>query len=217
MILRTNRGDSRRWAMAPVRLSRAASFIAVACVLAFVSNGWAQIEGSIRVISDSQEECTLLDSGPGVRTISVVHAFNAGATASRFRIVPGPGVTMTYLSEVHPFSMTAGNTQSGISVCYGQCAAGDLLLATIDYMAYGTSASCSQILVVPHAAAQTVEAILCDGTPVRTFVQDMFIQRVVGDCGCPEARGIQGTPQVFTCSPVAVETATWGAIKAFYR
>jgi hypothetical protein len=122
---------------------------------------------------------------------------------------------MTYLSETHYFPMTVGNTQDGISVCYGECTIGDQLVASITYMAYGTSSGCSEVLVVPHPAAQTVEAIRCDGVATRTYVRDMFITHNSG-CGCPNTHSFQGTPQLFGCQAVPVASKTWGAIKALY-
>lgn len=174
-------------------------------------------EGSITIsAADYFHLCALEDDAPGVKTLYILHRFNTGSTASRFKIETGQGATLTYLSEVHHFASTQGNTQDGIAVCYGSCAVGDQLLVTISYMSYGTSSSCSQMLVVPHPAAQTVDAIRCDGVAVRTFVRDLFIARASG-CGCPEAHSFPGTPELFDCNPVPVATSTWGAIKALYR
>jgi hypothetical protein len=160
-----------------------------------------------------------MDDGPGVKTLYVLHDFNPGATASRFKIQTGPGATWTYLSEVHHFATTQGNTQDGISICYGRCVgSGDQpLLVTINYMSYGTSSGCSRILVVPHPSAQTVEAIRCDMVPVQTFVGDLVIE-TGGGCGCgKDPHTFPGTPQSFDCDPVPVATSTWGGIKALYR
>ncbi len=162
--------------------------------------------------------CYLYDNGPGVKTLYVLHRFNTGSIASRFRIQTGPGATLTYLSEVHHFATTQGNTQDGITICYGRCVVGadQELLVTISYMSYGTSSNCSKVLVVPHPSAQTVEAIRCDMVPVATFVGDLFVEGTSG-CGCPGAHGFPGTPQSFDCRPVPAATSTWGGIKALYR
>jgi hypothetical protein len=193
---------------------RASAVICLGLVFS-VSKVLAQTEGVIQVSSDpGYGVCTLVDSSPGIRTIYVLHTFNPGATASRFRIAAGPGVTMTYLSEDHPFPMTAGNTQDGISVCYGTCYAASLQLAAIYYMTYGTSAQCSKILVLPHPAAQTVEAINCGFSSVRTYAQDM---NVGSGCACPSVHVFTGTPRHFDCLPLAVEATTWGRVKSLYR
>jgi len=177
----------------------------------------AQIESAIVIAGDpGRALCQITDVTPGLHTLYVVHAFNAGMVASRFKVQSGPGCTLTYVSEVHYFPSTIGNTQTGISVCYGQCTTGDQVIASIDYMGLGTSSSCSQMLIVPHPLAETVEAIKCSGVPTRTFVQDMFVGHNSG-CGCPSAHGFAGTAQTFNCLPIAVAASTWGAIKALYR
>jgi hypothetical protein len=140
--------------------------------------------------------CTISDLTVGTRTLYVVHAFNAGMVASRFKIEPGPGVTMTYLSETHFFSKTLGNTQDGISVCYGECTTGDQLIASIDYMAYGTSSSCSQMLVVPPTRKLKRQAYRGSD---RDICQDMFVTRT-SSCGCPNISFRDSW--VFSCEPL---------------
>jgi hypothetical protein len=176
----------------------------------------AQLESEIIVAGDPTGVlCTIRDTGPELKSLYVLHSYNVGMVASRFRIQSGPGVTMTYVSETHFFPETVGDTQTGISVCYGECTTGDLLIAKMDYLAFGTSDNCSQMLVVPHPDAQSVEAIKCTGTPTRAFVQDMFV-RSTGPCGCPDPHGFPGQAQLFGCKPIPVATTTWGAIKALY-
>lgn len=187
-----------------------------------VSPAPADTESLIPAIQVSAEEfahgCQLgNDAGPGVRTVYIRHEFNIGSTASRFRLSLGSGVSMTYLSETHPFPMTAGNTQTGISVCYGTCIQGPLVLATVSYMYNGSDVSCGRLDVVPHPDAQTVEVINCFGTPEVAFASDMYILKPGGICGCPDPHTFTGSPQSFDCAPLRTENVTWGAIKALYR
>ncbi len=177
----------------------------------------AQLSGLIRILAGTQGECFILDNGPAMRTVSVRLLFNGGSTAVRFRIEPSPGATMTLVSESHPIAATVGDVTSGISICYAPCTGGTLVLATVTYMTYGTSTTCSQLRVVPHPDAQTVEQIDCFGIPKSIPVQDLVIFRELGDCLCPDARNVPGTPAMFDCTPVAIATSTWGAIKALYR
>ena len=174
----------------------------------------AQVEGAIALIPQFGD-CALLDNSPGLRTIQVLHIHTPGAIASRFKLEAGPGMTMTYVSEVHHIPMTVGNTQTGISICYGSCSL-DQLLVTVTYMAFGTSDNCSQIRVVPHPAAYTVEAMRCDRIPVYAVARNLYVQRVPGDCGCPDGQLYPGLPQPFDCGPVPVRATTWGGIKALY-
>ncbi len=169
--------------------------------------------------SEFQYECQLSNtSGPGLRTIYVRHTFNPGSIASRFKVMAGPGATMTYLSETHPFLSTEGNSQSGLSVCYGACIPGDVLVASIAYFSSGTDENCSKLLVVPHPLAETVEVLDCAEQPAAAFVRDLHIRAPGGvPCGCPVGHGFQGVARQFDCSPVPTAGRTWGAIKALYR
>jgi len=176
------------------------------------------VEGSIAISGQPNTNwCTLTDSGPAIRTVYVLHTFSLGAIASRFRIMNGPGATLTYLSETHPFASTIGDTQTGVSICYGGCFSGEHLIATVTYMGYGTSGLCSKLLVVPHPLSQTVEAINCNFDPVPTYVQDLAINTATGTCGCPLVHSFPGAAQAFTCDPVATQPTTWGSVKALYR
>lgn len=179
----------------------------------------AQVDGTITLFvgEPGLETCVLFDTAPSVRTVHVLHNFNTGTTAVRFKIASTPGMTMTYLSDSSDFAHT-GSTQTGISVCYGSCTVGSQILVSINYMSNGTSSTCSQILVVPHPAAQTVEAIRCNGAPVRTLVEDLWVTGLSGACGgCPTTpHSFPGAAQAFDCTPVPVATTTWGAVKALY-
>jgi hypothetical protein len=175
----------------------------------------AQIESSIAVWGSPDYPLCEISDLPGERTLYVVHRFNPGMNAVRFKIEAGPGLTMTYVSEVHHFASTVGNTQDGISVCYGTCTLGNQLIASITYIANGTSAPSSRIVVAPHPSAQTIEAIKCNGVPTRAYGEDMTVSSG-GGCGCPVTHSFPGTADVFSCDPAATKNTTWGAIKALY-
>jgi hypothetical protein len=193
------------------------SLVAVVTMVFGVSSATGQTEGLIE-LSDSpdfSESCVGLDT-PGLTTIYVLHD-SPGATASRFRIQSEPGLTMTYVSEVHYFAQTIGNTQTGITICYGgACLASSQLLVAITYMRYGTSENCSELLLVPHPDAETVEAMNCNLDAVRTLVRNYSLTTNFS-CGCPFVTYFPGEPTAFDCTPLPVEETTWGRIKAFYR
>lgn len=157
--------------------------------------------------------CQLNAPGP-VRTIYVRHTFHTGAAASRFRIEQGPGVTMTYLSETHPFPLSIGDSQTGLSVCYGGCLHGSLIVATIDYMSYGSDQNCSEVLIVPHPDAEVVEVIDCLGISSTAWVREISVGEF---CACPDPHTFAGNPETFDCQPLPVESKTWGGVKALYR
>lgn len=180
----------------------------------------AQFDPEIEIsASQYAYECQLInDSGPGVRTVYVRYNYNyGGSTASRFMVTLAPGVDMTYLSETHPFSGTVGDTQNGITVCYGECTTGLIIVASIDYMYNGSTVSCGRLQIVPHPDAETVETMGCDGSSSTPIVRDMYILAPGGICGCPAAHTFSGTPQSLDCSILAVAAKTWGAVKALYR
>lgn len=175
----------------------------------------AQIESSISISGSADFPLCNVTDTPGTLTLYIIHRFNPGMNAARFKIESGSGVTMTYLSETHYFPSTIGTTQTGLSVCYGTCTLGNQVIASITYTTYGTSSGCSKMLVVPHPGAQTVEAIKCNGVATRTYVEDLYIERSSG-CGCPDTHGFPGIAQLFSCEPVPVASTSWGAIKALY-
>jgi hypothetical protein len=198
---------------------RCLSPIAAVVLVGAVATARAQFQTTIEVSTEQYGYVCQLsnDQGPGIRTVYVRHTFNNGSTASRFRVLLGPGSTMVYVSETHPFAQTSGTTQDGISICYGECLPGNLHLATISYMSYATDANCSKVLVVPHPNAQTVEALRCDGSTVAAYVRDLFILAPGGVCGCPDAHVFFGAAARFECASLPVSGVTWGAIKALYQ
>ncbi len=174
----------------------------------------SQQPGFIGLYIDSTwEGCFMVDVTPGVRTLYVYHRLGAGRGV-RFRVVAGPGVTMTYLSETHYYP-SLGDTQTGITVCYQQCIGGPLV-ATIQYMAYGTSSYYARIDVVPHPETNAVEVMNCDGTISGAWEQPMIINPEAG--GCPPGRwyGDPANPRDF-CAALPVQKTTWGSIKALYE
>ena len=197
-------------------IARLRSLHAIFCLIlfAFPSPIAAQTEDALRLTYNGF--CTLLDNSSGTRALYVSHLPNPGTMASRFKIVADPGVTMTYLSETVHVGSALGNTQDGIALCYGSCLGGDNLLVTVNYMTFGTSQNCSRIRIVPHPDAETVDAIRCDNIPIKSFVQDLYVQAVAGDCGCPLLHSFVGGALPFGCTPTPVQTTTWGGIKALY-
>jgi len=162
--------------------------------------------------------CTLQDS-PGLRTVYVVQEFSLGTTAVRFKIVSDPSITMTYVSETHPFAHSLGNTQEGLSVCFDDmCLTGTTIVAEIKYMGYGTSAPCSFIRVVPHPLAETLDMMDCAFNPQA---MSAYRLEVPGGCNyCVSHMGppdsYPGTPMGFGCEPLPTRASTWGRIKSLY-
>jgi hypothetical protein len=206
--------------------TNACGSLVVACVL-----GLAALAGIFPIGVDSARADTILvsanpfggdcemnnTSGPGLRTVYVYHQ-HAGSLGTRLRVALDVGVTMNYISETHPFPMTVGNTQDGLSVCYGSCLPPDGgPVAVITYMYLGQTFSCPSLRVVPHPDAETVEVITCDGKAESPSLEDLPIPPPNGSCGCGDRYQLVGVPHIFDCAPLPVESKTWGAIKALYR
>lgn len=176
----------------------------------------AQIE--IETSSLSYSSDCILHSGSGLRNVYVRLAFNSGSSAARFRMELGPGVTMTYVSESSPYS-SLGYALAGISICFDACLTGDPLIDTVTFMSYGTDTPYSEVRIVPHPSAQTVEVEKCDGSTVAAYGGRLeIISPGIPPLNCPTPRLFPGTPLPFDCAPpVSVENTTWGLIKALYR
>jgi hypothetical protein len=191
----------------------------IVAALLFLNGGLARSAAAYTIeLSAAQfsSECNL-PSNPGLRTVYIRETFNLGSMATRFKLALATGATITYVSETHPYT-SVGNTQSGISICYGSCVSGSILVATVTYMSTGTDQNCSQLLVVPHPNAETVEILTCDGIPTATFNRDLNLLSPGGvPCGCSPSHMFPGTPHQFDCMTIATKNSTWGSIKALYR
>ncbi|HEX5132187.1 MAG TPA: hypothetical protein VFX92_06860, partial [Candidatus Krumholzibacteria bacterium] len=76
----------------------------------------------------------------------------------------------------------------------------------------------SQLQVVPHPDAETVEERDCAFEPIESDVRDFTLSVPPYTCPCSGVHRFDGTPKSFGCGgPVAVESTTWGRIKALYR
>ncbi|HXV12567.1 MAG TPA: hypothetical protein VEC56_00040 [Candidatus Krumholzibacteria bacterium] len=172
------------------------------------------------VLSEFQD-CYIVDDAPRLHTLTLMHRFNTGSIAARFKLEANAGMAMTYVSETHAWP-SLGNMRTGISVCYGSCQAGDTVLGTVTYQGYGMSHSCAQFIVVPHPDAEALDVVTCGNEPelVTTFHFEVF-EGPGGGCSLciNHDPGIQygGDPELFDCQPVSSNSSTWGAIKALYR
>ncbi len=178
-----------------------------------------QVTGNLFVSSVPQGwDCGFHDDGSGIQSVYVIHDSPSGTQGCRFRLEMDPGVTMTYLSEVH-YTQATGNTQEGLVACYGECVVDPILVATVYYMSFGTSVDCSAIHVVPHPDAETIDQVACHGYPAGVVAaHDLFVYSGVPDyCFCADTRTFPGTPGASTCAPLAVQESTWGRVKALYR
>ena len=193
--------------------------MAICALVVSVPRAQTEIEASA---TRNNSTCVLAYNRPGLYNVYIRLTFNSGAAAARFRLEPGPGISMAYVSESSPYS-SVGFAFAGISVCFGGCVTGDALIATVTFLTFGTDTPCSELRVVPHPGAQTVEVLKCNGSTVAAYAQGLAIAPpdIEGFpifCECPTPHLFPGTPMPFDCTPpVAVEPTTWGRVKALYR
>jgi hypothetical protein len=174
--------------------------------------------GFVGVYDDTlMNRCQIYDS-PGVLEIYVMFG-GAPMDGVRFKIEATAGMTMTYLSETHHVPVLEGDTQTGITFCLDEPRYPPILLATVRYLADGTSDTCSEILVVPHPESNTIDVTYGD------FVGFTFGKRTIvrldAWCGmpyCGEAiyYGPPASPYDF-CEPVHTQQVSWGEVKSMYR
>ena len=195
----------------------------IACVLlaTLVARAAAQlpVEDRIYLRETTLGACEMFDRQPGMLTINVYHAGGFGL-AARFRVESDPGATMVYAGETHHFVSTLGDVQSGVQVCYDRCMypGSDTPLISIDYFTLGTSSTCAGIRVVPHPDAEVIEIAGCDGVPKNAFGGVLFINPAFACSRCEDTwTRYEGATMAFSCEPLPVAPATWGAIKALYR
>lgn len=118
------------------RPPRIVAFVVLLCLAALAA---PQLAIADRIAAQSEFDCVLNDTSPRLHTVTVWHKFNTGKISSRFKIEIDPGVTMTYLSESVAWPAT-GDMRNGITVCYLSCQVGDVVIGTIEFQGYGTSA-----------------------------------------------------------------------------
>ena len=144
----------------------------------------------IGLYSDQTGTSCSLTSGFNT-TAAVIHKSTAGATGSRFKVVFPAGTNSVSFATPYPF---VGNLTSDLSLGYGQCLTGTIVLGTIAAMLGSGSGS------------------------VRTADGHPFI--LYTDCLFAEIQATGGTFGVGTtdnCESAGTQTSTWSEVKALYR
>jgi len=105
---------------------------------------------------------------------------DAGVMATQFS-APKPACMAgaTYLADLNVFPVTLGNSQSGVSIGFGQCETYYCHVLTIQYFMTGATVGCCPYWVLPHPNAESgkVEFVDCAqqlffGTPEATYVSN---------------------------------------------
>jgi hypothetical protein len=127
-------------------------------------------------------------------TVTVIHKYSQGAIGSRFNITFPPGTSFFSFNSPY-FPVCDPGPCDGISLGYGQCRTGNIVLGTL-LAIYG---------------AGTLHVV-----PAQSFSEILYT-----DCAFVEKAATGGAAYVGTpgdCEePVATEPSTWGSVKALYR
>jgi hypothetical protein len=135
--------------------------------------------------------CYLGAPGQFNPNVAIIHKFTQGATGSRFKATFPAGTSFFGFNTPYvPIGLLTGD----LSLGYGQCLSGSIVLGTINAI-YG--AGTAQIL------------------PADAFAYILYTDCSFGEYPATGGNAyIGGTGQ---CYPFAVEPSTWGSVKALYR
>jgi hypothetical protein len=175
--------------------------VATTVLLPLSSGARLQERGAVVLFSDpGYTSCSIVDDGNMQHMVFVVHIDDSGVEGlSALRI--DNETTLTYLGESVPW-LSFGDTRLGLTVSYGQCIAGTILVCSVNYMGHATSPSCSYIYAAPDGSGLPVNAVDC--LPVLVYPA---LGRLV----------VNPDQSCLCVSPVPTEGTSWGRIKALYK
>ena len=163
--------------------------------------------GSVGMFADpAGMSCNLLDLAPsGVKLYYVVHVYTTGATASQYMAKVPLCMTATgaiYLADTNMFSVTLGNSQTGVAVAYGACLTGPIHTQTIQVFAMGITPPCCYWPVTgdPNLPSGLIEGADCSYV---TFYPTGGVGIINSQPNCD-------------CN-IPAEDTTWGQLKALYE
>lgn len=214
-----------------MRVSVAArmAFLAGIAVFLMITPGFAQLPGSIWVSSTPDGYgCEIVDVCTLVQ-VHIVHLHTDGVRGSRFMLEPVMG--WTHLGDVPDFP-SLGTSISGMIVCMPSCMPSPVHLVTVNF--FGSCAPpCTQIQIQPDPAAPSglIEALDCNWNLMFPTGGAAVVNN---DGGCPCIAGLSTdtatvpsdhrrkvalskSSAAHFCTPVPVESSTWGAIKSMYQ
>jgi hypothetical protein len=212
-------------------------FVVVALIVVCLPGLVAGQPGGIGLYVDhpAYTACDYTEYGMALVPVYVIHKLCPGAKASRFAIQPGGGLDFTHVGETSPH-FTLGFSQTGICVEYDGCTpAVNLLLLTINYVAFGTAPACSWLEVVPDptALSGTIEVLDCGDYVLAASSSKIYVNPDMS-CQCwisassnnsnavAESRVLRRNstdiiPDFCTGVTIPVKYNSWGHIKALYK
>ena len=153
----------------------------------------AALADHIGVFSDvTGVSCDLGAAGQFSSTATVIHKYTTGATGSRFKVTFPAGTAFFGFNTPY---VTIGALNTDLSVAYGQCVYGEIVLGTINAV----------------YAAGTGKVEKAELQPIILYTNCLFAE-------------LEATGGLFTvaaggniCISTPVEPSTWGSVKALYR
>jgi hypothetical protein len=158
--------------------------------------------GQIGVYSDAGGvNCNLVDNSPGILSVYVVLTQSLGATGVRFAApMPACMIGASWLSD-SPCDPPCGNSQTGMTISFGQCLSDDIHVTTISYVVQGTTLDCCLYPVTPDPSTPSgkIEVVDCSSQVLYSTgrVNTINANRT---CECA----------------VLDEVSSWGKLKALY-
>ena len=151
---------------------------------------------------------------PSINTVYIIHSLNTGSTASQFKVIDNSGL---FPASQQTRYLALGTWNTDLSLAYGSCIVGDHVLMTLNFFWFGVPLTdCDHTLRVAPAPTSPIPGSIA-----------------VADCAAPrhnieegsEGWGLYVRSDSHTCLVgcgcedfhVAVDAATWGAVKALYR
>jgi hypothetical protein len=160
--------------------------------------------GNITVFADeAAASCSITDQTPGPITVYVMHTNMSGMAVSDFKVAESIGFLATYISETIETIGHVGDFRNGITLAYGTCRDGPLLLGSISYQGHGTSTPCSYLEVVAWRYPWPYTTNCTEHDYQAPPLGRLYVNAQPGECP-------------LWCS-VATEQSTWGRVKALYR
>ena len=161
----------------------------ISSLLVISTTSWADLIG---VYSDATgASCNLGAAGQFNPNATVIHRFTQGATGSRFKVTFPAGTSFFGFNTPY---VPVGALNSDLSLGYGQCLNGMIVLGTINAV-YG-------------AGTGTVEK--ADLQPIILYTDCVFAE-------LPATGGNFYVGGSDYCGSTPVEPSTWGSVKALYR
>lgn len=134
--------------------------------------------------------CNLGAAGQFNPNAAIIHKFTAGATGSTFKVTFPAGTSFFgFISPYVPVPVVGGD----ISLGYGQCLTGTIVLGTINAIYAPGVAQIGAADGYPSVVYADCSFALLQATGGNAYVG------IPGDC------------------PIPVEPSTWGSVKALYR